>query len=582
MTRTPNLSRRRLLALSSAAAGSLALGGVGTVAGQGDHTRKNVTIESHDGTDIAMTVYKPGDASADDPVPMILHSHGWSGSRTNSEGAFAVEMDRDFGVLSFDQRGHGESGGQAHIQNPELEGRDVVELLDYVEGLEWVARSRGSAGTTPEGRASDPMVFAIGGSYGGAYQLVGAFTEIERRGYTRFDALAPQITWFDLSESLAPEKVVRSAWVAALYAAGAPNVPEFVHRGFAYGSATGQWPEGEVPGVPDLDGRFFRNGPSGFVDEGLELDIPVLFGQGTSDNLFNLNQAWQNFERALTDDAREQSAVIAYNGGHALPNVLPPGQLNFEDACSAGASDGSGSEVVRSSGFAELRLQFFEAVRDGEGDARDIVGSAYSLTTADGSSCLTLDSLDDRTTLASGIDLGVSNDGTGNLSVDRTAGIDDRTLATADSFPGEYDPETVAEATEETDGGAAVTPTGAGTPVHLELAEGPLTVGGVPELTADVTVAGVDQRVFFALSVGESPATAQVVQNNMLPLREPEPVVGQKRSVELPGVAVELSEGETLYLTISAVSDMSFAHGSTRTPGAVALENLSVDVPLVE
>jgi ABC-2 type transport system ATP-binding protein len=581
MTDGPNLSRRRLLALSSATAGTLALGGVGTVAGAGDHTRENVTIESHDGTDIAMTIYKPAGASADDPAPMILHSHGWSGSRTNSDGAFAVEMDRGFGVLSFDQRGHGESGGQAHVQDPEREGRDVIAVLDYVEDLDWVARSRGSAGTRPEGRASDPMVFAIGGSYGGAYQLVGAFTEIREQGYTRFDALAPQITWFDLSESLAPRGVVRSAWVAALYALGAPNVPEYVHRGFAYGITTGQWPNGEMPGIPDLDGRFFGHGPSGFVEEGLQLDIPVLFGQGTSDNLFNLNQAWQNFERALSDSARERSAVVAYNGGHALPNVLPPGQLNFEDSCSTDAPS-SGTEVVRSSGFAELRLQFFEAVRDDAGDARDLVGSAYSLTTADGGRCLSLDSLEDRTTLASGIDLGVANDGSGNLDIDHASGVDGRTVATGEGFPGDYDPETVAEAIDDAAGGAAVTPTGAGAPVHLELAEGPLTVGGIPELSADVTSIGVDQRVFFALSVGQSPATAQVVQNNMLPLREPEPVVGERRNVELPGVAVDVPEGETLYLTISGVSDMSFAHGSARTPGTVLFEDLDIDVPLVE
>jgi hypothetical protein len=92
----------------------------------------------------------------------------------------------------------------------------------------------------------------------------------------------------------------------------------------------------------------------------------------------------------------------------------------------------------------------------------------------------------------------------------------------------------------------------------------------------------LSRRRLLALSVGDSPATARVVQDNILPPREPEPVVGEPRSVELPGVAVEVSEDETLYLTTSAVSDMSFAHGSTRTPGAVALENLSVDVPMVE
>ncbi|QLD88176.1 alpha/beta fold hydrolase [Natronomonas salina] len=586
---TDRLTRRRMLALSSVAAGGAVLGS-GPIAAQASHESYDETIESHDGTDIATTVYRPAGASADEPVPMILHSHGWSGSRTSGEGSFQRELDRGFGVLSFDQRGHGESGGQAHVQNPELEGRDVIAVLDYVEALEWVARDVGRSGSTSDGAASDPTVFAIGGSYGGAYQFVGALTEIARRGSTRFDALAPQITWHDLSQSLAPQGVVRTAWIAALYALGAGNVPEHIHRGFVYGLTTGQWPNGDTPGEPDLDNRFARNGPSGFVDDGVHLDVPVLMGQGISDNLFNLNQAWRNFEETLTDEARERSAVVGYNGGHALPNLLPAGGTwNFQDACTSGGSDGiAGGDVISSAGFEELRLRFFESVCDGEGDARDIVGSPYSLTTADGERCLQLDVLDDRTSLAAGVDLSVRNDGAGNLELQRADGVDDSAVANPDEFPAAFDPDAVAEAFEGTgfesdvEGGTAGTTTGVGAPVHLELAAGPLTVGGVPELSAAVTSVGVDQRVFFALSVGETPATARVVQNNMLPLREPEPVVGADRTVELPGVAVDVAEGETLYLTLSAISDMSFAHGSIRTPGAVLLEDLTVDVPLVD
>jgi pimeloyl-ACP methyl ester carboxylesterase len=567
-----------MLALSSAAAGGLAVGGTGAVAAaDADSEREDVTIESHDGTEIAMTVYRPGTATADDPVPMILHSHGWSGSRTASEGAFSRELDSGYGVLSFDQRGHGDSGGQAYIQNPDREGRDVIEVLDYVAGLEWVARSPGrSSFPTPE----DPMVFAIGGSYGGAYQLVGALTETKREGDTRFDALAPQITWFDLSNSLAPAGVVRSAWVAALYAAGALNVPEHVHRGVVFGFLTGQWPEGQAPGVPDLESRFSRNGPSGFVDEGIQLDIPVLFGQGASDNLFNLNQGWKNFERTLTDRARRRSSLVSYNGGHALPNALPPGQAASGDACS-----GEG-------GFGALRLAFFEAVRDQSKNPRDVVGSPYSLTTARGGSCLQVDALDDRTTLAGGFDMRLTTDPEGGLELQDVAGIDEGLVGVGDVSAIETDPEAVEAAFEGvdaaftagagTEGGTAASPTGVGAPIHVELASGETTVTGVPTVSADVSSLGVEQRLFFALSVGTSPADARVIQNNMMPLREPEPVTGAERTVELPGVAAEIGSGESLYLTVSGFSDMSFAHGSVRTPGVVVLENTTVDVPTLE
>ncbi len=570
-----------MLKLSSVAAGATAIKGTSTGAAQASHERFDDSIESHDGTEIVFTVYKPAEATEKNSVPLIVHSHGWSGSRTSSEDAFQRELDRGFAVLSFDQRGHGESGGQAHVQNPEREGKDVIEILDYITRQAWVARSQsGTQISTPD----DPMVFAMGGSYGGGYQLVGAFTEkrIREDGETRFDALAPQITWFDLSESLAPQGVTRSAWVAALYAAGAANIPEYIHRAFVYGSTTGQWPDGELPGEPDIDSQFFENGPSGFVDE-MQLDIPVLFGQGTSDNLFNLNQAWHNFEDALTEEAQDRSAVVAYNGGHALPNALPPGQLNFDDACSP---DGD---------FGALRLQFFDAVRTpgssdsgGQETVRDVVASRYRLTTADGSRCLRRDTLADRTSVASGIDVTLptaQRDGVGltALGADRVTEEGDRLVGAMD--------ESVAENLVVTgdgvagtlqDEGVVGTTTGVGVPLNLELTAGPVTVGGVPLLSAQVTTVGVEQRVFAALAVGETPATAQVVQNNMMPLREPEPVVGESRTIELPGVAIDVADGERLFLTLSAMSDMSFGHGSVRTPGSVILEDLQVEVPLVD
>lgn len=548
-------------ALAVAVAMALMAGAAPAVAHDGP-TATDVTITSHDGTSLAATVHRPAGASADAPVPMILHSHGWAGSRTADPQAFASELERGFGVLSFDQRGHGDSGGQAHVQDPALEGHDVVAVLDFVTELDWVQRSRDRAHGQGVGRPDphDPAVVAMGGSYGGAYQLVGALTETALTGETRFDALAPEITWFDLPESLAPQGVVRSAWVTALYAAGADMLPAYVHQGFVWGATTGQWPDGSVRGVPDLDERFSSHGPSGFVAHGVRLDVPTLIGQGASDNLFNLNQGWHNFERTLTADARESSIFVGYNGGHALPSVLPPGRPlaldagTVDDGCSPG-------------GFDKLRLNFFEAVLDGENPRPLIGGAPYHLTTADGG-CVAVDTLDERTRLAADVDVeldvGVPTSGAGHDRADdlvEQAGLNLEAAVTASL------------------GGAATT-TGAGAPVHLPLADGPLTVAGVPTLSAEVTSVGVEQRVFAALSVGSSPATAKLVQNNMMPLRLPKPVAGERHTIELPGVAVELDEDDRLYLTLSAVSDTSFAHGSVRTPGVMRLADLRVDVPL--
>jgi ABC-2 type transport system ATP-binding protein len=480
------------------------------------HSKVDGSITSHDGTTITYSLYRPGGASAEQPVPVILHSHGWGGSRTSGATAFQTELNRGYGVLSFDQRGFGSSGGSANVQDPDLEGRDVLALIDFLASLEWVEKDLDEHGAVI---ADDPVLFAMGGSYGGGYQLVGALTDLRDNGRNRFNALAPEITWFDLSRSLAPEGVVRTAWVTLLYAAGAGALVDYVHPAFAYGAATGQWPDGTVPGIANLEEEFRRHGPAGFVAEGLQLDIPVLVNQGASDNLFNLNEGLHNFERTLTDQARDRSLFVGFNGGHALPNVLPVGYANGSDACTGG--------------FSSLRLAFFDAVRGG-GDPSELQPAAYNFTTA-GGTCVRADAFD-TLTVEAGVDVQV--------------------------------------------GRVGLTPTGVGAPQHLPIAAGPITVAGIPTLSAAVTSAGADQRVFFALSVGSDPLSAQVVQNNMMPLRELLPVVQERRTIELPGMAVEVPAGQNLYLVISPVSDMSFGHGSLRTPGAVVLENITVTLPV--
>ncbi|MCW2615977.1 MAG: peptidase [Frankiales bacterium] len=456
---------------------------------------------------ICFTIHRPAGASAKAPVPMVLHSHGWAGSRTKDASSFTPWLEQGFGVLSFDQRGFGESGGLAHVENPDLEGQDVTRVVDLVAGLDWVAK---------QGRR-DPVLGAIGGSYGGGYQFAGAFTELRDTGRTRFDALAPEITWWDLKESLAPDDVPRSAWLSVLTAAGARDVPPEVLAGYAAGLATGTWP-GTTPGI-ELDAFFAKNGPKWHVSQGRRLDIPVLFGQGLTDNLFNLNQGLKNFERALTPKARSRSAFVGYNGGHALPNALPAGYGVAGDPCSKALGGGS---------FADLARRFMAQNLKGAASALKGLGK-HHLATADGV-CLTLDSVTADTAVALG---------------------------------------------------TVPTSTAVGGPVTHELAVGPITVAGQPTVDALVTALGVDARAFFALSVGTSPADAKVVQNNTMPLSEPLPLVGAKRSFELPAVAVQVPAGQKLFLTVSPVSDMFLAHGS-RTPGALLLEQTVVNLPVVQ
>ncbi|MFI6680460.1 CocE/NonD family hydrolase [Kribbella sp. NPDC050470] len=319
---------------------------------------------------ICYSLFKPVGASASHTVPMIMHSHGWGGSRTKDPAAFKGWLDAGFGVLSFDQRSFGESTGVAHVMNPDYEGRDVVTLVDLVAGLDWVTREA----------PGDPLLGAIGGSYGGGFQFAGAFTELRDSGRTRFDAMAPEVTWWDLKQSLAPDEAARTMWLSLLYAGGGTHLPPAVSAAFVVLIATGAWPQGKAG--RDLDAFFAKNGPAWHVAQGRKLDIPVLFGQGISDNLFNLNQGLANFERALTPKARARSIFVGYNGGHALPSVLPPGYATPGDPCSI---------ALGSSSFSGLALRFMATKLLGK--ATDLSGhGAYHLATADGR-CLTQQNL---------------------------------------------------------------------------------------------------------------------------------------------------------------------------------------------
>ena len=454
---------------------------------------------------ICYSLFKPATASTQHTVPLIFHSHGWGGNRTTDPAAFQAWLDAGFGVLSFDQRSFGQSTGVAHVMNPDYEGRDVVKLVDLVAELDWV---------TKQG-PGDPLIGAIGGSYGGGYQVAGAFTELRDRGRTRFDALAPEITWWDLKQSLAPQEAARTMWLSILFAGGGTHLPPAVSKAFVALIATGAWPAGQAG--RDLDAFFAHNGPAWHVRQGRKLDIPVLFGQGISDNLFNLNQGLANFDHALTARARARSIFVGYNGGHTLPSVVPPGYATAGDPCSVALGSPSFSDL--SIRFMRLRL------------LHQVTGPAgfgtYHLATADGR-CLTQR----------------------NLTLNKRYEL-----------------------------GKIVAPTGAGLPVNLPIAKGPVTIAGTPTLTADVYTVIPRSVAYFALSVGTSPLTAKVVQNNTMPLREKATARGVRRTIELPAVAVDVPAGQNLYLTVAPIADM-YAGQRGPLPGVMMLKNGTLSVHL--
>lgn len=459
---------------------------------------------------ICYSLFKPAGASRRKPVPMIWHSHGWGGSRTTDPAAFSTFLDGGYGVLSLDQRGFGESGGHAYVENPAVEGKDVARLIRVMSRLRWVRQDG----------PGDPRLGAIGGSYGGGYQFLAAFTSLQRRGVPVLDAMAPEITWYDLNESLAPDGVVRTEWAAALSAASVPTdaLPPRVYKALVEGAATGTWPDGSVPGTEDMPTFFAKNGPKFHVSQGRRLAIPVLLGQGTTDSLFPLQQGLANWKRALTRKARRDSIFVGYNGGHVLPGLLPRGISVTSDPCSAELAGGD---------FEALSKRFFDEQLKGRRTGLRGYGRLHLATP--GSTCTTIGSPEPTATLPVG---------------------------------------------------TVTSPTAAGVPLAYEIAPGPLRLAGTPHLTGTMTALGVRNRAFYGLAVGTNPADATLVQNNVLPVDEPGPVVGEPRRIDLPSVAVDVPAGQKLYLLVSALSDTFVGMGS-RTPGVVTIEDTRAHLPLL-
>jgi hypothetical protein len=273
-----------------------------------------------------------------------------------------------------------------------------------------------------------------------------------------------------------------------------------------------------VPGTPDLDAFFLKNGPAWHVSQGRKLDIPILFGQGITDTLFPLHQGLQNFAKAITPAARAKSIFVGYNGGHVLPNAFPQAVAPSGDPCSKMLAGGS---------FTDLTIKFFDHALKGKTNNLKGYGQ-YHLATSD-NTCRTVSSV------------------TPNKS-----------------FPV----------------GTVATTQTASPPLAFEVAKGPIKVAGTSYLDGAMYAAGVNNRAFYALGVGTSPADAKIVQGNVLPINELLPVAGDKRSIELPSVAIDVPAGQTLYVMAMATNDMFIGFGN-RTPGAVVLQDAVVRLPVV-
>ena len=294
------------LLLAIAVAGcqnSSGVGGVETAEPRAGISTDVIVPSAVDGEDISFTVHEPTNFVEGQRYPLILEGHGYGGSKTNAAsrpasggtGTFARLLDAGYGVISIDQRGFGEAGGTVRLFDPDFEGRDLVQIVDWAEAnLDWLAY-----------RDDNLLLGAIGGSYGGGFQHRLLIDDPQRR----LDAIAPEITWHDLRDALFYNGVFKSTWATVLAGAGSAsgNQDPMIQSGLTAGLTTNSL------GAEEL-ALLEKNSVFAACRDGQVPRVDALYWQSTADTLFNLNETFRNFNclEALGGDVR----LLTKNGGH--------------------------------------------------------------------------------------------------------------------------------------------------------------------------------------------------------------------------------------------------------------------------
>jgi hypothetical protein len=163
----------------------LALGGAGRASA---FTQQELTLRMDDGVELKATLYEPTTGTA--PYPAIVLFHG-IGQKRQDFDLVARRFAQTFVVLSFDARGHGQSGGLTSIDGPR-------EIADARAVHDWLAAQ-------PE--VVPNRIGAWGLSLGGGAVLRSLVEGVP------WNAAEVVQTWTDLYSGLAPQNLSKSGAV---------------------------------------------------------------------------------------------------------------------------------------------------------------------------------------------------------------------------------------------------------------------------------------------------------------------------------------------------------------------------------
>lgn len=281
---------------------------------------------------IQADLYSPAGASAAHPVPAILATNGFGGSKADNSPTAAFYAQRGFAFLSYSGLGFGGSGCKITWDDPDWDGRAGSQLISFLGGskaardgtkIDYIIHDA----TDHDGvaRPDDPRVGMMGGSYAGEAQFAVASVD------PRLDTIIPDSTWNDLSYSFAPNNassdtpgVFKLDWPAVFAESGTTGGAQSSasdqdpsHLGPCPNFADAMCPavaESAATGYPSAETMAFLRHASvtSYVSK---IRIPTFLIQGQSDNLFYTNEAAATYQslRAQGTPVR----MLWKSGGHS-------------------------------------------------------------------------------------------------------------------------------------------------------------------------------------------------------------------------------------------------------------------------
>ncbi|WP_042383523.1 alpha/beta fold hydrolase [Streptacidiphilus melanogenes] len=232
--------------------------------------------------------FTTGDAT---PRPAVLLAHGFGGSKDDMAGEARYLAQHGYRVMTWSARGFGKSTGAIGLDAPDREVADVQRLVDWL----------GHRPDVLQDGPDDPRVGIAGGSYGGAIALLTAGHD------KRVDAIAPQITWWDLGQALFPNGVFKKLWSGVFFTSGGGSDCRFTAQLCQF------YQRAALSGTADPAGLALLKQSSPDSVAG-SIRVPTLITQGQNDSLFPLSQG-DAMARAIAANGAPV-AVDWFSGGH--------------------------------------------------------------------------------------------------------------------------------------------------------------------------------------------------------------------------------------------------------------------------